>query len=463
MSIGQLDSGGGGTDPYKGTGDECRSDARVHVEGRQVPYCNDGVETHVRKEGPAAITRETTVQLPIVWGERVVADAVNGLSGETPKRQQVAVELLDPFEDAYVPIHHGYISAAGGHPDRGTARFRVSDFSHLLGEIPASVTFEESATVRTVLDWVRDQLLDGQEVIDDLGMYEVAADDSLLFTSEGFVDIDEKLDEIVPPNPATETALPTTGGIQIGAVEAFFSDTVSFSADRDTLTDVLDWLCNRLDARWYFLPQPPEEPPRLVVEKNPTSASFHDTDHVSPSTESRPVKILENNALYQLNPVHKLKARGRSPSLTENIRNLPDATKDFPVVTVEYEPLAAQTEDDYPANEIEVDASVHDDIESIARNELKDRLDGAAGGEMRLAPSPLLRPYAKVDAVPVCGSTALTDLPPVAYEAEEVIHYATTAHKDTDPPSPRTVVRCGLFVDESKIVVVDGSKQTKEA
>lgn len=123
----------------------------------------------------------------------------------------------------------------------------------------------------------------------------------------------------------------------------------------------------------------------------------------------------------------------------------------FPVVEVGYRPLLEQTEDDYPPNEIDVDAITMQEVENIAKTELEDRLSGAAGGEIHLPPTPMLRPYSRLDAVPSCGSHAPTDVPAISYQVEEVIHYITTAQSETDPPSPRTVVRCGLYVNPDEI------------
>lgn len=405
----------------------------------------------MRKDGPADITRETTVQIPIEWGGKSVAEAVNGLSGQTPKRQVATVEVIDPFSGEYVPVHSGHISAVGGHPDQGAARVRVSDFAHLLGEIPASVTFEDTAPVSTVLDYVKSAFLDGQEVADEWTIQVWDEDAQAVSVSE------EHLEE-----SQTEGGLIVAGSTALRFLaDVAIDNTVSFGADRDTLADVLDWVAKGVGTRWYFLPQPPGEPPRLILERNPTTAAFHDVDHVKPRVDhSKQIKILENNALYQLNPPHKLRARGRTAGTLESIKRIELPSDEFFVTTAVYEPLEEQSADDYPPPEIEVDTITPEKTAAIARSELKDRLDSAAGGEMTLPPTPFLRPYARIDAVPVCAGHAPTDLPPVAYEAEEVIHYVTTGQQDTDPPSPRTVVRCGLYVDERKI---ETTTETMEA
>lgn len=487
MSVNQFDSGGGGRSPLKGTrASGCVPDCVVTVgsDHREVPIVNSGVETVVRSEGPSDIARQSRVQVPMEWGrdenENNVAEAINGLSGQTPKRQHCTIELLDPYESTddepvWRPIHSGYISAAGGHTDRGTARFRVSDYSHLLSEVPASVTFDAGASLTTVLTYVKDTLIDGQEVIDNLQIGvrnidgDTRVDDQKIHVSE----IDESgegLEEAVSGDTELES-LDVDGVTEVfeteyarslaellGVFEFDQLDTPrSFGADRDTLSDVMNWIDRHLGVRWYFEPRPPYEPPLLVIDGNPALRSFHDGNHVDPPTEdSTPIKVLQNNALYQLNPQNKLRARGRAPSTGEEMLGWVtqnDGVKrgEFPVVTVGYRPLLDQTEDDYPPNEIDVDAVTMTEVENIARTELEDRLSGAAGGEIRLPMTPMLRPYSRLDAVPVCGSHAPTDVPAISYQAEEVIHYITTAQSETDPPSPRTVVRCGLYVNPDEI------------
>jgi len=429
----------GGGPPFEGTFDRggCYPDARVIVGGIEVPYVNEGVTVTERKDGQADITRRSEVVVPVVWGDSVIADKINSLSGRKNPQQDVRIELRDfdkdPEEvgaDAYQTVHRGFVRSAGGHSTYGAGNIVVGDYAELFNEIGFSGSFEV-ARIKSVLDTARKAFLDGQTLLDGLAI-EVRGEDEWAIVGQDVSVYDEGL------------------AIESDIVEEVFEGR-QFTRDRNSLADVLDWLCERLNARWYIGADDGDSP-ALVVDTSPGRA-FHDENHVDGGENSEGVIPISNNALFQLNPAHSLRVKGYSKRSVVAQLDPTVPTDVFPAATAEYTPLAENAQGVTTPITRERDATTLAEAEALAKQLLKDRLDAATGGEMRLGLSPRIRPYSTIEAVPVCGEVARASMPAIRYEVTEAIHSSPTVGASSDINTPQTTVRCSLAVDPDKISV----------
>jgi hypothetical protein len=444
---------GSGT-PFKGTSqiDGCTPAARIRIAGTEIP-CTE-VEVDVRKTGPADINHVTTAKVPITWDGRSVADVIDGLSGGPNPTQLATVEVYDREDEQYAYVHHGWVRAAGGSTDAGIARIRIGDFAELFQKVPITYSFKDP-NLGSVIDVVQKRLLGGQAVIDDVQFALQSVED------DTFVETEKPNQQAIIENrresrdplgePLKVIGLAVDSAIKFST--SLFANQ-SFRRDKDSLADVMNFLADTLDARWYVTPYPDEtDTPIVVLDRSVQTRSFHGKQTAAPGRE---LSIIKNNALFQLNPQYRLKVRGHSASSLGALGSGDKKYTDkFPTATATYEPLAERVgEVDGEPPEIGADVTTTGEAKNVARKELKDRLDSSTGGEMRLTPSPLVTPYSKITARPVCGDTALNDVPPIEYEAEEVIHYIPSGGDD-DGEVPRTVVRCGLFIDDDAFTVTD--------
>lgn len=426
----------------------CEPSARFFVGGEELPVAsaNDvALETHIRKAG-ASIKTRSDVSIPVTWGKNsagnphVAADKINAFVNQGNPHQHATVEVLDERSGEYEPVQHGYISAAGSGSSHYTVNVRVSGYESILDTIAASKTFQESASAKDVVKYVVDTLLSEQGIIEDVNIASVPSD----VTFFNLTDIEERVQDY--KKAVSDVGIMAELAEEIERLRL----QKRFRADRHTLADVLNWIAGMMDSVWYFSGG---NPPTLVIEERPQSMSFYDSAHVDPeSSSARSVTVLSNNALYEISPQYRVKARGHTK---KSIRVKLDPTvssKGYPTATATYEALADRASGSTQPPVIGVDATTTGATETLAKQELLRVLDSAAGGSIELKPTPRIRPYASLRTVPVCGHRARMSLPPITFESEEVIHYHPGNARE-EVSYPQTVVRPSLFVDPRKVSV----------
>jgi hypothetical protein len=450
---------------FPGTSEDgCTPNARVIIDGVEVPTVESNahdvaaVETHIRKTGPAHINYTTDIHVPLTWGNEDVAGEIDAISGGDDPAVPATIELYDREQDTYGYVHHGFVRAGGGSPVEGAARVQIGDYAELFENIPITATYKDT-NVQTVTKDIKQRFLDGQPILDDIEFALKLPNDG-----ETFVETEQPNVEAITEN--LEQSMDAAQNLDVITVVSLGVDTAirgigqlfakqRFRRDRDTLADVLNWLCRAIDARWYIAPEPTTDgTPVVVLDQRIQTRVFAGQNTSTTSNSSIPITVVYNNALYQLSPITGLRVRGHSERSIVAGGSALVPSKKYPIATATYDPLIERLNGEITPKEIRPDGiTTVGGAEKKAKQALKDKLDSTTGGEMRLTPSPLTRPYSKLHVRPTCNRTAVEDIRPIELEAEEIIHSMSTTGDEGGSPGPRTVVRCGLWVDESKISI----------
>lgn len=406
--------------------------AQVFVGDTRIPIINDGVELHARKGGVMDINRVADVYFPreaygINWMDVIGADN----TGQQMVAKPVEIYLRDPLDDALVLAHRGYLQSIGaGTETSNEMRMRVGSVTDFLSHIPASNTFSITR-VTDVLGYVASTLEDSQPVFDNI-------------TVEA---------------PSTEfTAADSTGSVEGGhSIEKRGMDsrrdmkTKRFKSNRDVLADVVRWLMQKLGIYVWFEPKY-EGGIALVASQEPPSGYYQQR------VDGGGLTLLENNALYEIRPVNRLQLRG-SVGTNINIagRTINVPGDKYPYVTVEHTPMVERAGGSIMAKD-GVNTTGKANLSRQAKRQLKSMLDKAGGGSMQAALKPQIRPYTKISARPTMSANPDTDVQPLDYEVEKLVHKVSA-----DASVPKTEMMVSMWVDPDDINVVDELTGTAKA
>jgi len=442
-----------------GTGgsEDCQPPARVFIGGTEVPVVGDGdgnggLNVQMRKTGASDLTTTARFTVPYVWNDSDVVDRIGSLEDIAGLPVRIAVK--DAATQQYVTVHSGPVATLGPSQSfNGGLRIRVNDYANVLGEVSANTQFKDRFTVKDVLNYVSSRAQE-HELLATLPFTVKTDNQSFGFDEDVAGFVTERAARVAP------TSADARDFVEFGleATYNFLTNNVdtnkSFTPNKHTLVDVMDWLCGLLNARWFV------RDGTLIIADKPTARSLAGIPLDATPTPGT-VRLIENNALFQISPMNALTVNGATrEKLSENADSIEFTvgpftgveSKDFvtvyPSATVVHTELAERAGKNNAPPVVTSDAKSLEEVEQQAKNELKSRLDGASGGEMVALPAGSAFPYNTVTAQPVtCGSdVALND---VTYEVEEVIHEIT-------PPSvggeggARTVLRCGIEVTPEK-------------
>lgn len=395
----------------------------------------------------------------------------------------------------WVLTHFGYAGGVGPTTKEGESKVWVYDIAELLEGAPINATFD-NPTVNQVLESVYDVIVNdtfvplvGVTIVPperedfladfetDSFAYNLFGDDELMTyfiynlysdkTPEDFAtnfgkttiftggEIGQAL------NVPDSFSNPVFGFTTILPLLEYIDDALStknFRRNHDTIKDILDWLAEKTQSIWHFEPVKngviltiniaPERrifAGNSVVEYNENKVpedQFGTPLFNEPGVETSnyryhyPVTVIENNALYELNPINTVNLRGSTPGSffgnlseldfagaweTGPLGNAPD--NQFPVVKVQVPELLAAAEGvEIAPRTIESDASKLAEAEAEAITVLRRQLERVGEGEIILKGTPNIMPYDYVDAFEVCNDYIDIDGLPVRYEVETVEH-----------------------------------------
>lgn len=433
--------------PYRGTSQsgDGNPTGRLILDppaGVEVPtVVNDegdgGIEVTTRKGGTADIQRVGEAHVPTQWAGEEITEVTDVLTGG--KTTTARIDVLDEVTEEYSPVHFGFVRAIGA---SGTVmdaqRLIIADLCELLQSVGAFYQYD-GASLNTVLADVTNDAKEATQLLD-----------SLPFRTLGI-----KSDEEFLGNPPSET---TFGPFNLGfdSVATGQDEIVpskTFRPNRHDLTDILDWVCEVKNARWWVEPLESGGGVELIVGREPNPTTFKATNLADDSGD---ITILANNALYQLSPKWQIKAVGVTDKSILAGLNPNTSRSKYPYAVAQHTELAERIGDPpHPEPpQVNVDAKTVADSEKAARKALKEQIDSAAGGEMITLPASKVRPYHFVAALPACDGQLARQFDPITYEVEEVIHDLTppTASNNT---GERTLIRCGLPASDDYIEVVD--------
>lgn len=390
-----------------------------------IPVFGDGVTVHERKDGPMSISRRAEVEMPLNafgtdWFEYIHAFNQEG-------EMQRATVVMDTYRlpessmsvesvpGGEMEVMTGYIGGVGSN-GTNTGNLTIFGPYNLLSSIPVGVRIDPGdGGLASVMEWFTHRYEQGQTVFDSVD-YDVVG--------------------------AENITTPTPGGL----------GTKGFSANRDTMTDVVEWIREEFSMRMWFEPDPETDGGVIIkLEFLPevietffeydVFEALEDSGEISPArfdasqtydaTEDGDVDIIYNNALYEMKPYNTLILRGTETHEPPDPRDValhtgmvgatPRPTGRYPETTARFPELVQRAGGEMPVVR-DVDMNTTDELENTARKQLKDELDTVSGGTMDLLLSPMISPHDRIVAQPGCAGVLNTDLPELTYEIQRVAH-----------------------------------------
>lgn len=457
------------------------------------------IETWVEQSESADVKRTSKVEFPTEIHGSSVRQAVSfdsPFGGSSTPVMGIARTYHKDDRDDWVLVSHGYYGAVGGTGNPMESKLWIYDYAEVCKSVYVDQTFNDP-TVTDVARSIQNEILDNTFI----------PLDSILFRRGGS---DEEFALDVTPDglqsrsgktPTSYYGVETGSDIEFGVADAgealggtiagafgegvgkfvgsFAGDIVtdlvggatgigfkSFSPDRDTLVDLLNWYAARLGGIWHF--EPAGDGAALVFDVPPVRRRFvQDSvidetlqeEGITPPADSyhEGVRVERNDALFETKPINTLRLRGRSPkSLLKGnfsgsgVANVLSTSKEFPIVTVRAEPLyEAAAETELGPSNVESSATTVDEATNDAISELRSRLAESAEGDIRLLGVPYINPYDRLDAYETCDDTVESTGSPVTYEVVGVKH--ADAHDDFY----HTIIDVKPYIDESDIEVVE--------
>lgn len=349
----------------------------------EVPIVDEGVKTYVEQDGIAGVNRETEVYYPIEWNGQNIHQYIDEQSkGETHLAAKVQYERPDYDPDGNSPrwrtAHIGFVRRVGKAAETGKMRLWIDDYSEIVNGLRVDYTFDSS------LHNLQDIFNDAVEELKNTQYFGSGAvpltASQIVYQYTDFDDFEDGYWDMLTED--------------IWNYGDIGDDTKEWTSNKNTLTDVLDWACERTDGMWSI--EWDDENETAVLSYNRTS-SVDGIDRVKFASgenlqeNERYIDVIKNDALYDINPRNTLSAVGEETS------------EGYPYATIQHVNLyeAAGKQSLNPDTK-EVDETSLEDTENAARRLLKEELAEATGGEMSLYGAPDVVPNAQVRAAPEC-------------------------------------------------------------
>jgi hypothetical protein len=406
------------------------------------------VELTESKNGPADVNRTAEVKFPSEWQDTSVIDEVQSYK-ETSEYDLARVFFNT--SGAWHIKHYGYVGSVGPAPQNGVSRMMVYDPADLMRSIQVTTTFDDPS-ISTVLNFIVNDSeygIKNRTVFDNVGVRVLGP--NKFDAEEGAEGFFEDLLSGLVGNLFGATAGALLGGsaaqlddvtqtlveklevtedVAEGLADAFGMGHVNYQKNRHNLTDVMDWVLESAGGKWEFKPLP-----------NGTTLVF---DVAGPNQElfrgkfagieaGGNVRVLENDALYNIKPFNKLIYYGKAADSIEGILNTPGVllgqpppnTDEFPVVSVTNTALLQRAGGyEYAPEVIEGDKSRLENAERAATKQFRELYEGASQGTIVTKGKVQMNPYDFIDAIPVCNGTyPNANAEPLGYEIMDCRHH----------------------------------------
>lgn len=436
-----FSSGGSGNTspnaPSYEPAEDCNPPAKCFVGGNRIPIVNDGVMIDIRKQGPTDITRYSEVHFPATWEDgNDYLDTIQVTQEDGIFTHPVDIELQVGETDEYVVAHRGLLSGygSGSHTQNDMVLNAISP-SNLLGEISASVSFGANASIRNVVEYVADRLSDNNPVFTDI---DVIVPDLSQTTTNIF---------------GQDVSIETLGELQFVEGDGFEMDdslaisSKTFKANRDYLSDVLNWLAEEIGLRFTFVPDADNGVNLLAfkhLRRDFNTNSLGEEHQLEDAIAS--LDLIKNQALYEIKPVTTLTLKGKTGvdigvgPIEVNLWSNSIEPK-FPVATVEWVP-GRKRAGGRILRKGTAEVTELGRLVEVTTQRLKNMLDQGGSGTMTSLLDPRVEPFSRVRARPVCGDIA-ERVVPLDYEVEEATH--TVPARDE---LPKTSMRVSPYVSD---------------
>lgn len=469
------------------------------------------VNSFVDKSDLADVVRTAQVVFPVEWDNESVLNLLTEFTA--PSGYQYARVWFKDDRDKWILQHIGFVGALGGTERSSAAQFWVYDISHFLKGVPADYKFIDP-TPEFVLETVADELNSrtpalmvtpfmtfSYESTTEVTLgYEFAPASAFYFNpfattfyfnvtqgNKTVADYDAPLDFIDWDN-AEVTGEFTTQKILTGStvreLPIFSFGAKKFQPNRDSLTDVMEWLSVKTGGKWHVEPTPNGGTILLdsamirrpfvqesVADEMIDDAIGNDIDlkNIAFKINNLPiydrVRVIKNNALYEISPINTVEVKGEMSRriLGQDVSDIPIAksiaqpSKEFPYVKARASSLygraiasSSAENAEMAINVVESDDTTLSEAENTARSVLLEELQNSAQGEILIYGNPNIMPYDSITAYPMCaGKSVLSNIRPLKYEVQSVKHHQSNGGVYI------TTLYVSLYVDENDIEIVE--------
>jgi hypothetical protein len=483
----------------------------VSFEWIEIPTME--VELWVEKGEAAARQKTAKVKYPTEWG-----DSPDGDGHNSPRQliENFEPEDSSPFmfgrvkmrdeNGQFVIQHLGWIGGVGAAEGNNRSKLWIYDFAEFFSGVPAGETFN-NPTVQQAVSKIL-SLTQEETAIPVAGSTIIAPETEEEFTklAEGSVrtgdiaGVSQRLisdsDTVVYGLAGIDKGFAIEDGevigegvltkddfgsiiidTQEGKFIPFEPDSKHFTANHDTLLDVLTWFEQKSQAKVHFEPMPQGTAVQMVFDIEPSRRTFADREVIAEKERQgesidfhEPVHVTKNTALYEIKPQNTVHLRGSYPQgivddvwdgVSGALSVLPGndgpPPEKYPVVKAQSPALLEAANGVEVSGEVvESDAKSLEDAEKEAIQTLSETLSETSTGEVVMYGAPRLLPYDKVVAYEVCNNQVQYEQQPVQYEVQSVKHTASA----NDPYLTRISVSIwandkNIEITESKMVEVE--------
>lgn len=392
-----------------------------------LPVSGDGISIHKRKDGPAAITRRAEADFPMQafgenWFEYISAYNEGG------SIQQARVQMDYP-DGTHKTVFQGYIGSVGASGDN-IGHLTMFGPYNLLKSVSIGGTINtEGGFVDGVLGWVARKFEDLQPTFDNVEVEFIEPD------------VEDPGPRGADPRERLREAEGTAAYI-----DNYFNRTKTFSANRDTLADVLRWIKDYMNVEIWF---EPHDGDGILMRAEYDKGSFDGNAH--DATHDGEINLIKNNALYEMKPYNAIRLQGRESSITEESDStigIPISSGNYPEAVAYYPPLVQRSGGRITMTQ-KSDINSQPELAGAAKKRLKSALDDVSGGVMTMELNPNMQLFDKIIAQPACAGNFEVDLPALTYEIQRVAHIINPNQEENHVPT--TEIAVSMSIDPSKI------------
>lgn len=407
---------------------------KVYVNGTQVPPST--VDVHLRKGGSLAINRYAEVDFASPWNDTDYLSLFNSLSDNQTEQDTLRIDVRNQDAETYSTVFHGVVTGVGDSDssNRKIHHCRAQGPEHYLDKIPASKKYNSGVQIQDILQYATSKLSENFPL--SVSVAGVSGGDTE--NTIGVVDL-----------PGFVISL-------VGVFEDVSQLTTpkTFTRNKHTLTDVLDWATDKVGGRIWF--QPTKDGTEMVFTRSPTSES---REHQAHSLNDGNLRVINNNALKEIKPINQITLNGRASKTFAEIGsyeiNSPSDT--FTKVTARHTELYQRNGGKPLSDTIKKsDSESKQEVEQEAKSILKKRVDEATGGTMSVVMvDSLVEPFDTIEARPTVGKQS-APVEPITYEISRA-HYKC---RPNEPVVPHIELNCGVHTDMSEDIEIISSNTT---
>jgi hypothetical protein len=399
-------------------GQSCRTELRI--DEQVIPTVENGVQVEVStdaQQSGADIVSYAEATIPLTWRDEDIQSKIQDFDPQAQSEYSLAsIFMEDPRAEAWWPVMRGFVRGVrGSDAGMGTATVHISSPDGLASAIPMSGMYERPSIEQVMSDAV--------ETFNDNTPFNA--------TLRGVSNRNVDTNSTSPAQYVAESSY----GVGAFASGADLSDMKSFKANRHSVADVCNWVCQNSSGRWYF--EFRSEGTRglsLVYDDGSNAIDFTQRTNKSgpkeeqlanrgsfPDLGANEVDVINNSAIKELFPVNTVRIKGATGASIFGFETAMLPSRKAPFVEVEYAPLKRRAGGQTVAKEYETDNVTLSSSESRAKTELRKQIQESGMGEITTYGKPKIRPYDRLTARPTCASV-VENVNPLTHQVASVHH-----------------------------------------